>query len=83
MSNWKPIETAPKDRRILMWFPQFDVVISGCWDTIPGERDGPHIYYEDFDDWCVDNDYIILDDPSIYPTHWAEFAIPPTLKDNK
>jgi hypothetical protein len=31
MSEWQPIETAPKDREILLWFP---------WDLPPGNPQG-------------------------------------------
>ena len=73
-NTWKPIESAPKDgTRILLWLPKYDVVVSGCWAEIPGEHDGPHTFYEAFDDWCIDNDLYIMDDPpDCYPTHWLD-----------
>lgn len=71
---WKPIKSAPKDgTRVLLFLPKHNVAISGAWLTINGERDGAHVFYEAFEDWCIDEDIFIMDDPSEYPTHWCEF----------
>lgn len=78
MSKWKPIETAPKDgTRILLWFPNDAVAVSGLWYKYPEEREGPHVFSESFFDWSVDNDLIIMDDLNKYPTHWMPLPEPP------
>lgn len=71
--KWKLINTAPKDgTRILLYLPKHDVVVSGMWDLIPGETLDGYKLYEDFYDWCIDDDLYIMDDPSEYPTQWME-----------
>jgi hypothetical protein len=84
LNIWMPIKTAPKDgTRILLYLTKHDVVVSGGWNTISGERDGPHVYYNDFEDWCIDNDLYLMDDPSEYPTLWCEFPMGDPTKESE
>lgn len=79
MSEWRTIKTAPKDGSwVLLWLPKNNVAISGCWDEVPGETCDGHLLYPAFDDWLIDEDLIILDDPDWYPTHWM--ALPKAPK---
>jgi hypothetical protein len=70
MSEWQPIDTAPKDgTRIILWLPVEDVAISGFWEWVEPERIDGHQLYSGFYDWFVDNDYVIFDS-EYRPTHW-------------
>lgn len=67
--NWQPIETAPKDKRILLYYPKFnslgDRFIMGCWDTDCYMKK-PRPY------WTNDEERLrgIRDTRLKQPTHW-------------
>lgn len=73
MSEWKGIESAPRDgKRILLWGPG---VWIGYWDENAAQGDGKddspgwQIFRCDMDEWysfCMDN-----------PTHWMPLPEPP------
>lgn len=72
--NWQPIETAPKDRRILLYFPGLfsdATVYCGKWDDDRyNKRPRPY--------WTADCEHFAgktrLRDHQ--PTHWAEITLP-------
>jgi hypothetical protein len=73
--NWKPIETAPKDRRILLCYPDSPFtncnVQIGRWDVDAyTAKPKPH--------FCVDQDRIwgARTMKTLHPTHWAELVAP-------
>ncbi len=61
--EWQPIETAPKDRRILLW--NGDFIASGAYEG--GVIDGFIMHRDVDDDWSIDE-----------PTHWMPLPAPPT-----
>jgi hypothetical protein len=63
MSEWQPIETAPKDRWILVWGPT-SIVRDACWISIPCGVEG----------WSEGARLI-----SIKLTHWRELPAPPSV----
>lgn len=74
MSEWQPIETAPKDKTLLLYGRQVggskddlagwdgNIVASGYWDGIDGS-------------WCVTGS--TWRGPFIGPTHWMPLPEPP------
>jgi hypothetical protein len=72
--NWQPIETAPKDRRILLYFPDLfsDVAIycGGWYDDSYNKRPRPY-WSADCESWAGKNH--LRAHP---PTHWAELTPP-------
>ena len=70
MINWQPIETAPKDRPVMLWdgAPTFaswsDECQHGQFDTRPG--------WQIFE--CEDSYYSIA---AHAPTHWADVPLGP------
>lgn len=77
MTEWKPIETAPKDfTNVLLYFPDFSPeyrIIIGHWVTFEDDPkpDEPWWYEQDVDRGCI-NDPLESD-----PTHWMELPNPP------
>lgn len=75
MSEWQPIETAPKDRFILLWEPEFCAIWLAKWQG--------SLWYG------VDNEGITRqsareDGETIcYVTHWMPLPLPPTQSDGK
>lgn len=74
MIDWKPIETAPNDRRVLLFFPEHPEwarVQGGKWsDDRYAKRPRPR--------WDADKDYLLgmrwtRENP---PTHWADINEP-------
>ncbi len=68
---WKPIESAPKDRRILLF---------GQMRPVEGLRmKGPEVftgYYDEIDSaWCGSG--ATASGPWYDPTHWMELPSPP------
>lgn len=75
--KWQPIETAPKDRPILCFWPVYtydvgdevaNVIAIARW------KDNPRIhvgYFSDIDEW---DDYGMPHNP---PTHWMPLPEPP------
>ena len=78
--NWQPIETAPKDRSILLFYPyieednniiQFDYVSVGVWcEEIRHNKTKCY--------WSNQNFYImgIRHIKQYQPTHWCEITFP-------
>lgn len=75
--NWKPIETAPKNRRILLFYPKCP--FTGCNVQI-GKWDDDRYAVKPTPHW--DNDqHRIWGRPALKstsPTHWAEIIRPET-----
>jgi hypothetical protein len=71
--TWQPIATAPKDRRVLLYYPQrFPGVVCGVWQEEEFARcPKPH--------WVNDRSRIpgILDTRAIQPTHWMDLPDAP------
>lgn len=67
--TWQPIETAPKDREILLGDGGF--CVQGVWDDVDyNEFTGSYLY-----DWTYGPAEI---DPTNWrPTHWRELPEPP------
>ncbi|MEH2501270.1 hypothetical protein V1290_000081 [Bradyrhizobium sp. AZCC 1578] len=72
--NWQPIETAPKDKTILLYGPQ----VGGSKDDLAG-WDGNIVasgYYDGIDtSWCVTGS--TWRGPFIGATHWMPLPAPP------
>lgn len=73
-SYWKPIETAPKDRDILLW--NGDEYCIGWWETAKE-------FNEPFNDWCkgdagAGTGYDCGFDRVHNPTHWMPLPPAPT-----
>jgi hypothetical protein len=66
--TWQPIETAPKDRRILVFEPG-DCDEEGFIDVV-------HWYMGDTEDYWADWDW----KKSCNPTHWQPLPAPPLEK---
>lgn len=74
MSEWQPIENAPKDGRyIIVWPPSFRGVTSvACWDKQPYAK-RPRQYWRRLDATCG-NASQSRDNP---PTHWMPIIAGP------
>ncbi len=78
---WNPIATAPKDRIILLWFPDGDFACRATWEKIEGgDEDGTGAQWA----WIVPDDFSeqhdgIVWSESAQPTLWAEF--PPAAQN--
>lgn len=69
--NWQPIETAPKDRRILLWFPRelFNDMHVICGNWYADEYSlSPRPHW----DHDLSRLYGKVMTRSNQPTHWAE-----------
>lgn len=70
--GWRPIETAPKETEILVWFGPNVGVKSALYT----EAIGPGIW-----SWCVDDEkfgpHPVRRYCSPYPTHWQPLPTPP------
>lgn len=79
MSEWHPIETAPKDgTRVMIFVPEFDpqqyVAEYGSTADLPKDHED---YWEG---WCFSDEILInhcKEEPE--PTHWMHLPLPPTL----
>lgn len=72
MSEWQPIETAPKDgRKILLWCPTLNNMIQAQWRV--HDMGGEWV-----DIW--NNDPIEDMQGVAYPTHWMPLPNPPETK---
>lgn len=59
------LETAPKDRRIMLWCPRRRVWLKGIWDEQPYNKK-PRPY------WRTENCRYTDDDRTDQPTYWTE-----------
>jgi hypothetical protein len=67
MTEWQPIETAPKDGSlILSWDNPYMIVVS--WDTDPRDEGGQCWKINYSGDWMT-------------PTHWMPLPAPPKKGD--
>ena len=81
MSNWKPINTAPKLLRgyICAWNPDWDrpcILIYKTNDRFKGSEWEGVKYYGDPDE---SDDYALCNDDSEKPTHWMDIAPLPAV----
>lgn len=60
----KPIETAPKDREIMLWLPRRRKWAKGRWDSQTTHQKPRPLF------WTYGSQ--TTDDRSDQPTHWAE-----------
>lgn len=72
MSEWQPIETAPKDETVLLFWPASYV---GAYVT--GRR------YRDGGPWKTNIDGLIETAGGRGPTHWMPLPTPPTTQTTK
>jgi hypothetical protein len=71
MSEWQPIETAPKDgAEILLGFAGEKWIVQGRWVGDYKARDGAW--------WALNNDPTDAWGGELYPTHWMPLPSPPT-----
>lgn len=71
---WHPIETAPKDREVLLWFPDVPVACPGKWSIIEGgdeDGTGSSWAWVIADDFSEQHDGVVWED-SAQPTLWTE-----------
>lgn len=68
MADWRPIETAPRDRWILVWCPGSNVR-DAAWFCLPP---GPGFWVES------SKEKLPVD-----PTHWMELPDPPAVSQGK
>ncbi len=76
MSEWQPIESAPRDRRILLWSPTFGGrAIGGRYDD-DKYASKPRPY------WTLDNERIcgVSTCRAQPPTHWQPLPEPPNAQ---
>ena len=80
--TWQPIATAPKDRRVLLYYPQqFPGVVCGVWQegefALFGSCPKPH--------WVNDRSHIhgVLNTRAIQPTHWMDLPSDPLMGGTK
>lgn len=72
MTEWQPIETAPKDGKpIILWFPY--------WSNIPMVA---HYGCNQFNRLGWIGEYILSDDGDM-PTHWHPLPAPPQLSHER
>lgn len=74
MIDWQPIETAPKDKQILLWNGE---CVIGWWETGREFPGSPH-----FNDWCkgelgAGTGYDCGYDRVYNPTHWMPLPLAP------
>ena len=76
-AGWQPIETAPKDRAVLLYCPDIGVV-RGMWNSCEHAKN-PKPY------WSIDREHLFgtrlvrLNQP----THWMPLPDPPITTTNK
>lgn len=71
--GWQPIETAPKDRALLLWLPMGRTVM-GHWDT-QGHHSKPRPYWD-----TAENVFGVLWARENQPTHWMPLPSAPSTK---
>jgi hypothetical protein len=64
-NGWRDIETAPKDKDILLYcHDSKSIYIGQCWTNYTEDDNPPY--------------YMVLEIGEIYPTHWQPLPEPPT-----
>ena len=74
MSEWQPIETAPKDKRILLYrptAPEWWMVMGGRYDSDKYAKN-PKPYWST-DNWSLGK----MEQRQNAPTHWMPLPEPP------
>lgn len=69
LGGWLPIETAPHDKRVLVWSGQ--EMYCAHWAQNPMTGDEAWIVAE----WGTDGDQAL-----VKPTHWQSLPLPPNAK---
>lgn len=72
--NWQPIETAPKDRDVLLWFPAMcstPKASVGNWDDDRYAKKPRPFWTCECEGWAGKN--LLRANP---PTHWCEITPP-------
>jgi hypothetical protein len=70
--TWQPIATAPKDRRVLLYYPRLFGVVCGSWQVEEyARKPRPH--------WSNDRSHIhgVMASREIQPTHWMDLPDAP------
>jgi hypothetical protein len=72
--EWQPIETAPKDGVLLLWFPDMAIWIAGPWRGIWSNL---------CEEWVIHTPYsagekAIVASALPQPTHWMPLPAAPT-----
>jgi len=62
--SWQPIETAPRDKLLLMFVPEQSIYIGEAWTDHTSEDNDAFFY--------------VLELGEIYPTHWMPLPAPPS-----
>lgn len=71
---WQPIQIAPRDRPILLWFPDAELACKATWEIIEGgDEDGAGSKWAWIiaDDLSEQHDGVVWADSS-QPTLWTE-----------
>lgn len=80
--EWQPIETAPRDGSwILLFFPEIDVAIGGCYASGSDYDFGGNEF--EYFTWFTDCDFVIVDPSTSNPTHWMPLPPPPPQQEVK
>lgn len=74
---WQPIASAPKDREVLLWFPDGPFACPAKWECIQGgdeDGDGGSYAWIIADDLSEQHDGVVWSESS-QPTLWTEIPI--------
>jgi hypothetical protein len=74
VSEWKSIETAPRDGTVLWLFSRVHGMVEGAWEQVDGgghPDNGPAIF------WWASPHVEFIDGPYDAPTHWMPLPDPP------
>ena len=83
MTMWQTMETAPRDREVLLWFPDGPFACPAKWELIEGGNDdgeGNQWGWIIADDLSEQHDGVVWED-SHQPALWTE--IPPPAEQEK
>lgn len=71
--EWKPLETAPHDRYVLVWREGWESPVWAAYgeNYLTGEKRICWFALDDWEDWCRNGD-------GRFPTHWIELPPYPT-----
>jgi hypothetical protein len=76
MSEWQPIETAPRHRNILLWWRTCKEPHIGCWDIDEEFERRPKRWLSPEEGWRNKGDQCIPRNQSDC-THWQPLPAPP------